>query len=224
MLHTTRFRFLIVAGAVITSMLTCAGAIAGEARVVFLHGAPLLTKLDVRFDQTLRVFHNAKYTKKLPAEYVPAANYDVRLTTVKNVTDIVPPLNFTFVQGTTYLFTAMGSVSGDPPLQIGKYEFPTTPHNGKARVMFINLMPDGGPFNLLVDGSDISGALSFSNNSATTDVNEGSHQLEVQQGGSTYTGPLKAKLLAGASYAVVVMGTDNPADGLPVLLKWYRVE
>jgi hypothetical protein len=116
-------------------------------------------------------------------------------------------------QNGSYLLVAKGAAGG-PVTEVNANELPSDLADpGTARLLFLNLLPDAGPFALGVNSVIVGVPIAFGKVSAPVAVEPGEADVQAYASATVYE-EHSAKLKLGKTYLVTLIGTDDSGDEL----------
>jgi hypothetical protein len=187
----------------------------------FIHAVPGATAMNCRLDR-VDVFSNVPYGSA--KGYVPKApgSYLLDLTTPYGLTNFVAPDPLTLWGGIDTTILAVGSVGGAPPIETAIVKVPRyrVPWN-EAHLIFIHAVPDAPPVDVLVDSAFAAPGLPYKGFEPPYPVKRGYHTVEVKLGGETILGPARYRTDGARKHTFVIMGTGDPTDGYPLMIKQF---
>lgn len=198
--------------------------VSSSTSIRFIHAVPGAIAMNCRLNR-YAVFKNVPYGSSQPARRVRTGSYLLDLTTPYGVTNFVAPDPLDLLGGVDTTVVAVGSVGGSPPLEttlvdIPRYRVP----KHEAHLVFLHAVADAPPVDVLVDGAVVSPALPYKGYDPPHPVTRGVHTIEVQLGGNTILGPTTMRLDGSRKHTFVVMGTADPNDGYPLILRRFVSE
>lgn len=188
-------------------------------RARFINAIPGMTALQLRLERN-GMFPRIKYQFGTPYRMIFAGDQLLDITTLAGKTTVIPPFDWFFETGIDYTVVAMGSISGEPPIDaiIFEWERQRVPLN-EVYIAFINAVPDSDFADLYIDGNYEASAF-FPDSADFPIISRGSHTVEVDTGNSFVS--LSRRLLTGGRiYTIVVFGTEDPDDNLPVGVRFF---
>lgn len=209
--------------ALLPSAATCATLSQGRVRVSSSTG--ITEPVDIiLIDQAKVLFKNVKPGRTTKAKKLATGNYQVGLT-VPGSSNVLATATLVVQIGAQHLLAATftGGEFGAPSLTA--FDLPSDPvPPGNATLMFMNFLPDAGPFSLAIGDHSFSPPLSYLQISDTTVLAGGTFTLLVKTSSAIYAQLDGAKLSNGKRYAAVLSGTDNSTDTFPVTVTLLKLQ